>query len=273
MSPLGLSPAGMSSLHPSRASKQALGLIAGAVVSLSAGRAAAQVNVESFRRQVPEQGLGASVDVRFTGQMGNNEGVTLGGSGLVGGRHGKNFGFFAANGDYSQLNKATQIARYFGHVRYNRTLLPWLIAEAYAQIQANRFQRLVMRRLLGTGPRFDFIDNDEMTLFYGASYMVQFETIDRRQPDSGLLIEHRMSNNAGVRYQLDDRVTVSTTIYYQPRFDDFTDYRILDQSDLGFAIDGHVTATISAYLRYDTRPPLTVKRLDFRLLNSLGLRF
>ncbi|MCA9596528.1 MAG: DUF481 domain-containing protein [Myxococcales bacterium] len=237
--------------------------------------AAAQVNVEPMRAKLEDDGLGGSVDARFAGRLGNSEGLTAGGDALIGGRSEPHFGFLALNGDYSRLNGSVQLARYFAHARYNFTLATRWWWEVFAQVEHDRFRRLTFRKLLGTGPRFALMQGEPLAAYLGTAYMLESETLDVQagSGDDSAPLAHRSSSYLSLLAQPDDRVTLVSTTYFQPRFDEPSDYRVLSVTAAKFAISKLLTAGLTFTLRYDSEPPTGVQRTDAELNNTLGLVF
>src|SRR5690606_741678 len=122
--------------------------------------ASAQVNVEPLRKELERERLGGRVGASLAGYRGNTEGVVMGALVLVGGHLSRHFGYVNAAGDYSRLGGSTQVAKTFGHVRHNYELLPWLWSEAFAQLESDRFRRIVLRELIGAGSRLAIVKTE-----------------------------------------------------------------------------------------------------------------
>lgn len=246
-----------------------------AALMLSAGSAAAQVNVEPLRAKLKDDGAGANLDVKLAGRTGNTEGLTAGGSGLLGGRSEPHFAFVSASGEYARHFGEVQAARYFAHARYNLTLTDGVWGELFGQIEHDRFARLALRELAGLGPRIRLIESGGARVFFGTAYMLEHETLELppSAPDERNTVAHRWSNTLAALLAVDDRVTVSATVLAQPRFDRFRDARLLGLLGAEFAITKRLAASMQLTLRHDTEPPTGVRRTDLAIDNQLGLRF
>ena len=84
---------------------------------------------------------------------------------------------------------------------------------------------------------------------------------------------HRLSTYLAVRVSLQDRILLSSVTYYQPRWDDWGDYRLLSVQGLSFQITPRLSSGIDATLRYEARVPQGVRRGDYEVINSLDLSF
>lgn len=240
---------------------------------LAPGRTHAQVNVEPLRREIATEGAAAQLAGSIATYLGNTEGVTLGGTALIGGRHGRHFGYASGSADYAHLGGATQAAKAFGHVRHNYRLLPFVWSELFAQMEADRFRRIALRELYGAGPRFRLSQSSELSTFYGSAYMLEYT---RLSESAGLVdrsdIAHRFSNYVALVWTPDQRTTLSETLYLQPRFDQFADFHVLSVLNLEFKITDRLSSRVDATLRYDSRHAPEVKPHDLEIKNSIGLR-
>lgn len=240
------------------------------------GRASGQVNVETLRGDLREKAAMAQVEGAFTGRLGNVQAVIAGGSANGAARWGSSRFYGSTSGDYTKFSGEVRVSKSFVHFRYNYLLLhDWLLAEAFVQQQHDKFQRLLLRELLGLGPRFVLAEEEDFRLAYGTSWMLEYERIAvapgaNDNPD---ILAHRWNNYFSAMVRPDDRVRAVATIYVQPRFDEWDDVRVLFetavQSDLTKVFGLKVLATI----RHDTQPPTAVKRTDLEVKNAFVIKF
>jgi hypothetical protein len=234
----------------------------------------AQVSVESFRERIPDDGVAASVDARLTGKSGNTNGLDTGAAGFLGGRSQPHLAFLALAGDYKRYDRETQVAEYFGHLRYNLGLASRLWLEAFGQVEHDEFRRLVLRRLLGTGPRVRLLDTEPLRAYFGTAYMLEVETLaaEDESPRSDST-SHRWSNYLSALLKVHDRITLSVMAFYQPRFDKLSDYRVLALTSAEFEVTPTLSSSLQFNYEYDSHPPSGVRRADVAVVNVLGLRF
>jgi hypothetical protein len=233
----------------------------------------AQVNVEPLRREIANTGAAAHLAGSIASYLGNTEGVTLGGMALIGGRRGRHMGYATGSADYSHLGGDIQAAKAFGHIRHNYQLLPFVWSELFAQMEADRFRRISLRELFGSGPRFRISESSELNCFYGAAYMLEYT---RLSANAGLVdrssLAHRFSNYVALTWTPDQRTTLSETFYVQPRFDEFSDAQLFSVMSLEFKISAWISSRIDASLRYDSRHAPEVKSYDLEIRNLLDFR-
>jgi hypothetical protein len=251
-----------------------LGLATSALMVLVSAPVNAQVNVEPLRLQVKQGGFGARIGMSTTASGGNTDRLLLGGGVLVGGDEGPHFAYTTLTGDYGRARETTTVAKAFGHLRYAYEIARWLWGEAFGQLEADRLRRLLRRELLGAGPRVGY-ENDQVGLFYGTAYMLEWTLLDRRETvDSGeFRLRHRWNHYVTVSVSSVDRVLLVATGYYQPRFDDLGDYYLLFNPAVIFEVTGVLNARIEAQIRYESSPPEEVLPIDYTLKNVLEVAF
>jgi len=247
-------------------------LAVGCLVSFGAQ---AQVNVEAVRGDTDRQGVSGRVEASVTGLTGNTEGIIAGGSGRIQLRESRHFTFLYGSGNYTRLNQTTSIAKAMAHLRYNYEIDAWLWSELYGQVENDRFRRLTNRELLGAGPRFRLFESKQIGLFYGTSYMAEWENLNLATGDtaSTSTLSHRWSNYLTMSLSLGDRLSAGTTTYFQPRFDRFSDYRLLNETYLEAGITDVISTKVSTWMRYDSAPPDDVKPSDFLITNAFVAKF
>jgi len=257
-----------------RSERRPIGALLAASSFAFAASAAAQVNVEPLRQQVAERGFGARAAGSLTGYAGNTQGVQLATSAFVGGRYGSHLMFGAGSASYTKLNQVISVAKWFGHLRYNHELEPWLFWEVLGQVEGDRFRRISFRRLLGTGLRLQLLSSEEIELTYGASYLNEVSTIatDSAGPGGERQV-HRFNNYVSAALHAHPKITLSDVTYVQPSFTDFSDMHLLSVLSADFEVTPRLHSRIDATLRYENPRPLEVKPTDLELKSSLELVF
>lgn len=245
-----------------------------AMALLGAPAARAQVNVEPLREQVSDDGFGARVRASVSSYAGNTRGIIFGGSALFGADLRRNVAYLVLTGDYAKLNGAISVAKWFAHARYNYELRRWLWWEVYGQIESDRFRRVTLRELLGTGPRFALLRSENVDIFYGASYMYERTNLDTASRGSrGEGVAHRFSNYAALTLRMHDRISVTSVTYAQPRFDEPSDVTLLSVNGADFEVTELLHSRIDLTVRYDSVTPADVAAADLELKSSLEATF
>jgi hypothetical protein len=249
-----------------------------ALLALAPGAARAQVNAEALRSDLAGRTHYVAVQASYAGHTGNVSGSVASAAAFAGLNIGRHVAFLKVSGDYAQFNGTATLAMAFGHVRYNYRILPFLFAEAFVQIEENKFQRLALRQLDGAGVRFGIVQRDDVRVFYGTAWMFDYEKLN---DDTGVFgpfrgpgwFAHRWSNYAAIELRVGKRARFADTLYVQPRFDDFTDLRLLNDASFAIDIDKRFSAKISCQIHHNTMPPSRVKPTDVDTSTSLVLTF
>jgi len=249
------------------------------VVSLAslvgARTAHAQVNIEALRSDFRDKGALASIEGSFTGRTGNVRNIVAG-AGAIGAARYKRNGFFGSTvADYASFDGNTAVSKSFIHLRYDYEVLYWFFPEVYVQQQQDKFQRLLLRELVGTGPRFVLSDDEEFRFAVGTSYMFEYEriTVPTGAPDPSRTVVHRWSNYATATWKIDETIRLVGTLYVQPRFDLWDDVRVLFESAVVTGLGKRLALKLLVTMRYDSAPPTTVKNTDLEVKNSFVLKF
>ncbi len=178
---------------------------------------------------------------------------------------------FKANG----TDNVTEIENNnFIHLRYNRDLTNWLTWEAFTQAQINEVELVLFRWLIGTGPRFRILKKDKGHIYFGSLYM--FEKSEEQVGGTEDVINyghHRLSNYLSMQYNLNDKFSLSHVTYYQPRVDNFNDFRIASETGIEIHLVKNLTWNTYFECVYDSYPPISVIELRYQIINSLALTF
>jgi putative salt-induced outer membrane protein YdiY len=246
-----------------------------ALIVCAASRAEAQiVNVQSLVGAKTPEGFSGQVDLSADWRTGNTQFLILSGAATVRYKHKKDLVFAIVKGDYGRTGvgatASTFIKKTFEHVRYRHTINDWLTGEAFVQNEADLFRRLAIRFVTGLGPRFTLLNTSGFAVAYGIAYMFEYDKInDTPGPmitDAGRTFsEHRISTYAVGNYALNDKVVIGETVYFQPRVDAFSDFRLLSEFSLVSKISNHLAAKTAFVVAYDKTPPDTIKQLDTSL--------
>jgi putative salt-induced outer membrane protein YdiY len=245
------------------------------VVGLAPATATAQVSVEIPVRKIFEQGRLLNVDVNFIGRAGNRTGVQTGGAlfGALCTQDKRQLGLLKAQGDYANFGGAVSIAKSFVHARHQYELRERLFTDSYLQVQQDRFQRLLFRAVLGVGPRFALLFTDDVQLFAGTGYLLEYEEVSdvAGATDGVATLVHRSSNYVSLGLTVGTQATLSATVIAQPRWDDPADVRVLVDSGVNVMITKRLSLRASVLSRFDSQPPTDVRTYDLEVRNSQSL--
>jgi hypothetical protein len=204
-------------------------------------------NLTSNQEQVFD--LASSLHVQY--RQKKNTYILLGGAGMI--RAGKN--------DFDNSGHI--------HFRFNRDINKWLTWEAFAQGQYNRVLMIEHRELVGTGPRFQIVNTSSSKLYAAALYMFENEMIVE---EASSQIRNRISSYVAFNWTVNDHISMSNIMYFQPVVNDFGNHRIMLQSALKFRISEIVGFTVNFNLLNNSNPPPGIKNVVYSIRNGLEIR-
>ena len=171
-----------------------------------------------------------------------------------------------------RANKQRFIDNGFQHFRYNRQIKPRLEYEFFTQAQFNNQIRLRLRTLAGTGLRFQILKTKNEKMYFGISYMYEYDEIKIIPDVISFFQDHRMSSYISFSVRpFSDNFSIANTTYYQPVLTHFSDVRLSSQTSLKFTISKRLTFNSTFSITNDTRVPEGVPATYYSLKN--GIRF
>ena len=175
----------------------------------------------------------------------------------------------SANYDLAKAEEESFVNNFYIHFRYNYKINHWMRWEAFEQTQTNEPLGLQFRQLVGTGPRFKIKLNKDADVFLGTAYMYEYEkTIP---PTVEILRLHRWSNYGSLSIHVPKlNGSIISTIYYQPVFNNFSDFRIMNDT----RVDFNLTAKWRVYTRFsylfDSQPPSSIQKNALNFEQGFG---
>lgn len=116
---------------------------------------------------------------------------------------------------------------WFAHLRFNYKLSKMLRLESFIQSQHNELLDINSRNLIGAGIRLKLISKEHLKLYLGNAYMYEEE---KSNAFNKRFYNHRHSSYISVSATFNEsKLNLLNTVYYQPLYEDFGNYRILEQ--------------------------------------------
>ena len=160
---------------------------------------------------------------------------------------------------------------WFLHGRFNYKFNALLRLEAFIQGQYNQLLVVEQRNLVGLGLRVKWVDKENFTGYAGNSYLYEVEHSDEAGTTE---YNHRNSTYLSLSYfPKSNRFSLSNTVYYQPLYEDFSDYRILEQFRMDVPLSSwfKVFALFNYYL--DSETPLGSREYTSNFNFGVGISF
>lgn len=238
--------------------------------------ATAIVNMEEMRIGPAESGFSGSLDLHASGKNGNTEKQDYGLDSRLQWQSDNTTDFIVLSYDYGESNEQRSSNASFVHARHVAQYRPKRAWEAYAQLEQDEFTRLSYRGLLGAGLRFTLAEEaDRIGLYLGIGAYTTRETLERRSglTDHGSDSYERASLYLAYKHRLNEQVSLLSTTFYQPRLDDTSDYRALEQAALQVKMTERLSLKLSLDISHDSRPPQTIKETDVGYFSGISFRF
>jgi len=251
----------------------ALALVAATLVGTTTGRA--QVNIERLRRNTDRTGLLGTARLDLTARTGNVRLVLLNVESRAD----------LVRRDWTAFLIGSSDVGWQGGRRFSNTALFHLRAtaltsrpvgvEAFGQVDYDKARRLDFRSVIGGGARFAIAGGAGGRVAGGTGLMVEHERLDL--PDSAAHPRRtdavRSTSYLTFQLQRSERISIAGTGYAQPKLDEPGDVRVLADTRLAVQLVGGVSLTVTAKLRYDSRPPDDIADLDTTLTTGLALEW
>lgn len=232
------------------------------------------VNIETKR--IENDSSQFVLEAEFAFNHSNNDGVSVNqiNGTLTTQWKSKNFKrtyLFLGNYKLIDANEGNLQNSWFLHARFNYKLLPKLSMEAFIQGQYNQLLVVEQRNLVGTGLRFNWVNKENFTGYIGNSYMYEVEYSDKAQTTE---YNHRNSTYFSLSYLSKNKTfSITNTVYYQPLYKNFKDYRILDQFKLDIPLAKWFKVFMVYDYYFDSKTPLNTREYSSELQIGLGFNF
>ncbi len=176
-------------------------------------------------------------------------------------------------GNYNLLKGSGQTLsdNVFYHLRYNYKINKWLRWEVFTQLQQNNITGIDLRMLAGTGPRFKLSRTKKLSFYTATAAMYEYEKEITTPP-----VYHRNIRSSSyftVTYKPAENTELVGTVFYQPLYSNFGDYRILNEISAKFKIIKHLSFTAGWYYLYDSKPAASTPKLNYSISNGIEYDF
>lgn len=228
------------------------------------------VNTEAKRIDHDEEGWAGTVDLGFSLIKNTREIIQLTNHTNVQYVHKKSRLLLLNELVLMRVNQDQLLNRGFQHVRYNYETRPYLIPEVFVQAQYNQLWKIDVRLLAGAGPRFRLFRSDTANLYVGTLVMYEYEQVDQ---GSAFNRDFRLSSYLSGGFSFKSYIDFNSITYFQPRLDDWADFRISTQNSIRFGITSRLGFKTTFQLSYDARPPDNLQDTFYSWVNGLSFKF
>ncbi len=236
----------------------------------------AQVNAERLRSTFTDEGVYLQLDGAVSWMRGNVDFLNLNASMNLGYNHKIHTPLITFTAAYADWNDDPYLSLAFAHARWTAAWHKRVASEVFAQAQYNAFLFLRLRALGGAGARFTIADSEVFQMHAATGYMLEREIFQRSQipadePHPIGTTNHRWTSYVSFTIRADEMLSFTNVVYIQPRFDDFSDYRVLEEAALTLKHSSGLNISFGVSMRFDSDPPTVLQRLDVSLISKLGI--
>jgi hypothetical protein len=183
-----------------------------------------------------------------------------------------------------QINKVSFVSEGYTHWRANFWRKKAVSCEPFFQWQYDKGRGLEERMLTGISIRDNFLKNkfkkENVELGIGTGIMYEYEhwqgTITRTEYSYDSLNAYtsflKNTTNLFTRLALHDNITFFASIYYQSRFNDFLNPRIISDVQLVMKITKAIAIGYQFTSHYDSRPIITGNIYTYNMSGNLILK-
>lgn len=229
------------------------------------------VNVESQRIQSDTTGWLGTFGLSFKLDKNKVQVLNLNTNGQIEYKSIRSLYLFLVNYDLLQGGSETLQNSLFFHLRYNYKIGKILRLEAFTQGQRNDMSGIKSRWLLGAGPRFKILGTKKISLY--AASLVMYE--DEQELTTPVIYHKDIRNSSyiSISWRPDERSEIISTLFYQPLFKDFSDFRLLHELKLKFDITKKFSFFTTWAFLHDSKPAFDVPTNIYSLRNGVEYKF
>lgn len=235
-----------------------------------------QVNIEKLRfDDDSSKVIIGQLNSDFTVKSGNTDILMLGVGGRVEFNWFPSYSFIALKLEFGKKDGEQFTNDYFMHLRHVVPLTNFFSLEGFFQFNADKIKKIRDRELIGGGVRIAPLITDTWKVRLGISAFLEHEVYDIpvsfAHPIEVTLV--RGSTYISWSYTADKIFGISSITYYQPAFNDFSDYRILSENILDVKVGKNFSINVKFNLVYDSAPVDNVKPQDIDSRYGFTYRF
>jgi len=247
------------------------------IISLSfTSVAQAIVNVENSVIGKPKAGLHTELGLSIDSASGNTNKKSAKLSLKSQYSHQQHTEYFQAEMAYGSSRGVTDTRRTFAHFRHHTQIGENTGIEGFLQASQDPFARMSLRTLIGGGMRWSLIEKEQSSALYaGLGAFLENERLNQKVGTADALSSTLWRANSYMiwKLQLNEQVRFYNSVYYQPRINQFSDFRLLDQASVMVKLNDSLDIKLSLDVSHDSRPPQTVKQTDVRFSTGISASF
>lgn len=229
------------------------------------------LNAESLRKVTDTSGWSGAASVNFALKRNVNDFFTISSNIHLQYKMNKHLVLFKNDIAFQKIEGNKFENSGIQHIRYNYRFHPKIAWEVFGQAQYNKVTLIDFRGLLGTGPRFKLTNSEKYKLYLGTLVMYEHEEV----ADGITPIQRDLRGSSYFSFSLypNDRISIVSTTYYQPRLDAFSDFRLSSQSSLLIDLFKNFAFKTTYTFIYDAFPAIGIPNSQYDFTSGVAYTF
>lgn len=234
-----------------------------------------QVNIESLRKELDDTGFSGLVNLSLSIQTGSVDKQELSGNAQINYSQPSYYSLLIVEESLGWLDGNRFSNSGLAHLRFVYRTKSIFNPETFIQGNYNKERKLLERYLVGAGVRMNLLSSENKLFSIGVAAMYESEKFDviNELGQNPRVNDWRGSSYLSLSFFLNNDLRISKVSYYQPRLDNFSDFRILNNTQMSFTLFDPIVFNLTFNLLYDSEPVEGVVKLDTRTRFGLGVRF
>ncbi|HLT49319.1 MAG TPA: DUF481 domain-containing protein [Aequorivita sp.] len=229
------------------------------------------LNAESLRKVTDTSGFSGSASLAFSLKRDVNDYLSFGSNIHIQYKMNKHLVLLKNDIQFQNIEGNKFENSGITHLRYNYRFHPRIAWEIFAQAQYNKVSKIEFRGLMGTGPRFKLTSSEKYKLYFGTHIMYEQEELsDGVTP---LQRDFRSSSYLSLSLYPTKTITFVSTTYFQPKLNDFGDYRFTSQSSLVIDLINNLAFSTTYTFSYDETPAIGIPNSQYNFESGFVYSF
>lgn len=229
------------------------------------------LNAESLRKVTDTSGFSGSASLAFSLKRDVNDYLSFGSNIHIQYKMNKHLVLLKNDIQFQNIEGNKFENSGITHLRYNYRFHQRIAWEIFAQAQYNKVSKIEFRGLMGTGPRFKLTTSEKYKFYFGTHIMYEQEELsDGVTP---LQRDFRSSSYLSLSLYPTKTITFVSTTYFQPKLNDFGDYRFTSQSSLVIDLINNLAFSTTYTFSYDETPAIGIPNSQYNFESGFVYSF
>ncbi len=229
------------------------------------------INAESFRKVTDTSGFSGFASLDFSLKRDVNDKFSIKNNIHLQYKMGRHLVLLKNEIEFQKIENSKFENKGIQHLRYNYKFHPRISWEAFAQAQYNKISKIDFRGLFGTGPRFKLSNMEDYKFYLGTLVMYEYEKLS----DGVTPIQRDFRGSAYFSFSLypTENLSFISTTYYQPKLNDFGDYRLASETSLLILLFKNFDLKTTYTFTYDEFPAIGIPNSQYDLSSGFVYSF